>query len=387
MPSSTSSSDAPGPRTDPRLPPVKPQAGELPSHETPPADPPIRTLPARPLGAIWLVALLLFAFSLLGWELYWRSQGFEPGYRNSEGLWAMQRRRIDQGEGGALVLLGSSRVLFDVQLPVWERMTGERPIQLALEGTSPLTALEDLAADEDFRGRVLVGVTPGLFFSGFEYRAQVLAHYQDQSPAQRSGQWLSMHLLEPWLAYYSDKDAALFTVLQRHPWPGRAGVMSYMDVRKLAVHESDRNTRLWKRVENDREYQALAKRIWAQTFDMPPPPHMATPEKARAVVTTQIGRAAKAVAVLRARGVPVAFVRPPSDGRYLEFEQRVLSRAHTWEPLLAATGAPGIHFEDHPSMQGLELPEWSHLSAGDAERYTEALVQVLQRENLLQPPE
>jgi len=365
---------------------VKPQAGELPSHETPVADPPIRTLPQRPLAGVWLLALLVFAGTLLGWELYWRGQGFETGYRNSEGLWAIQRRRVDQGEGDALVLLGSSRVLFDVQLPVWERLTGERPIQLALEGTSPLAALEDLAADEDFHGRVLVGVSPDLFFSGFEYRGQVLAHYRNQTPAQRSGQWLSMHLLEPWLAYYSDDDSALFTVLERQPWPPRDGVMSFKPVRKLAVHEIDRNTRMWRRVETDPQYRALARSIWAQRFDAPPPPPMATPELAKAVVQRQIQRAAAAVATLRGRGVPVVFLRPPSGGRYLAFEQRVMPRERTWDPLLAATGAPGVHFEDHPSMQGLELPEWSHLSAVDADRFTEALVEILQRERRLQRP-
>jgi hypothetical protein len=76
---------------------------------------------------------------------------------------------------------------------------------------------------------------------------------------------------------------------------------------------------------------------------------------------------------LYARGVPVVFVRPPSNGDYLAFENRIMPRERSWEPLLAHVGVPGIHFEDHADMQGLELPEWSHLSAADAERYTEAL--------------
>ena len=50
-----------------------------------------------------------------------------------------------QGEGNKTVLIGSSRVLFDVQLPVWEKLAGERPIQLAIEGTSSVPVLEDLA--------------------------------------------------------------------------------------------------------------------------------------------------------------------------------------------------------------------------------------------------
>jgi hypothetical protein len=52
--------------------------------------------------------------------------------------------------------------------------------------------------------------------------------------------------------------------------------------------------------------------------------------------------------------------------------------------LLARTGAPGIHFEDYPQFQqGFEFPEWSHMSRESAERYTEALHRVIEREHPL----
>ncbi|MGI8560998.1 MAG: hypothetical protein ACR2J7_06105 [Luteimonas sp.] len=350
----------------------------LPSYEIPLQDPPVRALPERPLGVTWLCALAVFLSGLLLWEAYWRHEGHDPGYRNSEGLWAIQRRSIDDGRLAATVLLGSSRAYFDLQLPVWEDITGERPIQLALEGTSPLSALENLAADEDFHGRVLVGVSPALFFTGFEYRGKALRHYLDETLSQQIGQWLSMRLLEPWLAFYSDTDLALFTVLRRQPWLARHGVRTYEAVRKLAVHDADRNTRLWQRVEDDPGYQAMAKRIWSQTFSAPPPPMMDTPEKARATMRKQIGRARIAVSTLRARGVPVVFVRLPSTGDFHAFEDRVFPRARTWDELLAETGAPGIHFEDHPQLQGYELPEWSHLSASEADRFTAAIAPMVE---------
>ena len=47
--------------------------------------------------------------------------------------------------------------------------------------------------------------------------------------------------------------------------------------------------------------------------------------------------------------------------------------------LLARTGAPGIHFEDHPELQGYALPEWSHMAASDADRYTAALYPIVER--------
>jgi hypothetical protein len=105
---------------------------------------------------------------------------------------------------------------------------------------------------------------------------------------------------------------------------------------------------------------------------------MDTPEKKQAAIDTQIERTMKAVERLRARGVGVVFVRPPSDGRYYAYEQQHMPRAQTWDALLARTGLPGVHFEDHPSMQGLDLPEWSHLSRADAERYTAALAPLVQ---------
>jgi hypothetical protein len=334
---------------------------------------PVREVPVQPWLAICTAVLIVTPLLLAGWEWYWRAFGATPAYQNSDGLWAIERRRIDEGEGHATVLIGASRILFDVQLPVWEQMSGKRPIQLALEGTSPMFALEDLAADPKFNGRLIVGVAPDIFFSGYEYRKSVLKYHREESPAQRAGQWLSMRLLEPFFAAY-DPDFALFPVIKRQMWPARPGLPPSMDVRKLSMTEADRNTHLWSKVETDPEYRELCRKIWAQDFDGPTPEEVA---QAARTLEEQLRRAAAAVARLRARGVTVIFVRPPSDGAYLAFEDRVFPRASTWDALLARTGAPGIHFQDYPGLQGFYLPEWSHLSHADAERFTRALYRVI----------
>jgi len=339
---------------------------------------PVRDIPAQPWGRILLIAVVLAVLMLSAWEWHWRSFGAEPGLRNSNGHWAEQRRRIDAGEGSKTVLAGSSRVLFDVQLPVWEQATGERPIQLALEGTSPVPVLEDLAADPAFTGRLVVGVAPDLFFSGFAYRGEALTHYHQQGPSQRSGHWLSQRLVEPYFAFY-EPDFALATVVKRQAWPARAGVPKRTAVRKLMVQGDARNARMWHKVETDAAYRDLARSIWAEDFGAPLP-GMDTPENKAKLIDTQIARAATAIATLRARGVRVLFLRPPSDGEYYAYEQKHLPRAETWDLLLQRTGAPGIHFEDYPELQGYELPEWSHLSASEADRFTEALVPIVERE-------
>jgi hypothetical protein len=334
-----------------------------------------RPLPECDLVRVVLLALGVFVLALVGWELYWRAFGSVPSYYNSDGQWTIERRRIDRGEGHKTVITGASRMLFDIDLPTWERAGGERPIQLALEGTSPVPLMEELAADADFTGRLLVGVAPDLFFSGFSYRGTAFNLYRKETPAQRAGQWLSMALIEPWLAFY-DEDFALPKVLKRQPWPARDGVFVFEDVRKLSLSDRDRSTRMWHKVESDSEYVAIARRVWAQEFDMPPP---GGPEAMLKTRREQITRAVKAARALQDRGIEVIFVRPPSGERYLEFENRVFPRSDTWDVLLAESGAPGIHFEDHPELQGYRLPEWSHLSAAEAKRFTAALQPIVER--------
>jgi hypothetical protein len=362
MPSSTSNSD------------VRQTASDRPGVAQPV---PVRDIPAQLWHGIFVGALAMSLIMLAGWEWHWRTFGAAPSIRNSDGLWAIQRRRIDNGEGDATVLVGDSRMYFDVQLPVWERLDGRRPIQLSFEGTSPLQFMEDLAADPKFTGRLLVNIAPVMFFDGFDHRVAAIKYHRDESPSQRIGQWLSMHGVEPLFAF-DDPDFALATVMERQRWPPRPGKRQLTDVRKISVTEADRNSHLWSKVETDAEYRALVQTVWQQRFALwkiDPPP-----EKIRENIKKQIARTAKAVTILRARGVKVLFVRLPSAGPFLELEDSQFPRAATWDALLAATGSPGIHFEDYPELRGLELPEWSHVSRADAERLTEVVYRIVERD-------
>jgi len=377
MPSSISSSNQAGSEAalDSAFVPVRLTASDRPGVAQPV---PVRDIPAQPWGAILVGAFVLCAMLIGGWELYWRAFGVTPSYRNSDGQWVMQRRRIDAGEGSKTVLIGASRTLFDTSLPVWERITGQRPIQLCLEGTSPIPILQNLADDPNFTGRLVIDVSPDIIFTGFKYRASVLPYLRNQTPSQRIGDWLSMTFLEPYVAFY-DPDFALATVVRRQDFPLRPGMHANTMVRKLATHDYDRNTRMWKKVVDDPEYRALARSIWAEDFGEPPP-NMDTPEKSQKVIDGEIDKAVAAIDKLRARGVRVLFVRPPSDGEYYAYEQKYLPRPKTWDLLLERTHAPGIHFEDYPELQGYVLPEWSHMSPPEAERYTAAIVPLFERE-------
>ena len=150
MPSSTSSSDMPEQSAEPVF---------------------ERPLPA--LGRSALIALLVAFLLLLSWEIWVRSQGVTPSYRNSDGAWAEQRRRIATDAGDGWVFTGSSRVFFNMQLSVWERLDGRRPLQLALEGTAPVAVLEGLAEDQDFTCRDTECGSLSKPFGDFHSRMQI----------------------------------------------------------------------------------------------------------------------------------------------------------------------------------------------------------------------
>ena len=273
---------------------------------------PTREVPEQSWLAILLCALLLAVALTAGWEYYWRAFGAVPGFRDDDALWARQRRRIDDGEGSATVLIGPSRTFFDVQLDAWERVSGRRPIQLAVDGTSPLFALEDLADDPLFTGRILIGVAPDIFFSGFEYRAGLRRYFRKESPSQRVGKILSMHLVEPWLAFY-DPDFALFAVLRRQLLPEREGLNGH-SIRKLSITEADRNNYLWAKLESDSGYRALVRSIWAEDFYGPAPTPQEAQENPR-VLDEQSRRTGAAVARLRARNIPRRLRARPKHSR------------------------------------------------------------------------
>jgi hypothetical protein len=339
---------------------------------------PERDIPERAWAPIWLGAVLLAVLLTGAWEWHWRAYGVTPSYANSDGQWAQQRRRIDNGEGDALVLVGSSRTLFDVQLPVWKAVTGEQPIQLALEGTSALPAMEELASDPKFHGRLMVGVVTSLFFTGFEYRLAAISGWRKQTPTQRMGTWLSMHFIEPYVAF-DDPDYALETVLARQPWPVRSGTHPYEGVRKLSLSDYDRNTYMWPKVVTDAAYRNMDRRIWAQQWKGPPPPSLATEAKRTALANSMIDRAVKAVKLLRQHGARVVFVREPVIGPYFAFENAIEPPDSTWKVLLERTGAPGISFTDELDLAGFMPQEWSHLSHADALAYTSRLAPKVER--------
>src|SRR5690606_10801239 len=139
-----------------------------------------------------IIAAILAVLSITAWELYWRSQGYFRDLDDDKYLWSNTRAKVDKANDDGVVLIGSFRGLFYIQVYKWKQLTVITPIQLANPGASPLPIFHDIVENSDFKGTIVVGVTEGLFFSttfpqaGPWRRAASRAEfYQDETYAQK----------------------------------------------------------------------------------------------------------------------------------------------------------------------------------------------------------
>jgi hypothetical protein len=332
----------------------------------------VRRIPATRFVAIGWLVFVLIILATAAWEWKMRSLGLHAGDLGDGVLyWTVERRKLAAGDHDGVVIFGSSRILFDTDLDVWEEMTGRRPIQLAMVGTNPRPFLKRFAEDSDFDGLVVVGVTPDIFFSDFQSAFPEYLGLNDlwraESPSKRFGHQVGL-ILQRYFAFLDD-NYALGSLVERVNIPDREGVRGpYLDVWKLSEAFPGRQYRMWPRLETDRRLQDHAIKVWMGRDRGGPDAD---------TLTRAIDDARRSVEKIRAHGGDVIFVRSPSAGAYYARELRNSPRDKTWDRLLRETAAFGIHFEDYPEMQGLESPELSHLSRESATRFTRAYVGVL----------
>jgi hypothetical protein len=357
MPSSTSSSDTPLA--------VRLTASDRPGVAQPV---PVRDIPARPWPRILAAAFSLLLIAMGTWEWRMRALGLQAGdLDDGPSFWAEQRRRIDGGDA-AVAILGDSRILFDTDLARFEKLTGVRPVQLAIAGSTALPFLEDLADAPKFKGLAIVGIADRSYFrGGGGLGAVALDRYRFESPAVRVS-FLLHRALSRVLAFL-DQKYRLNSLVRLLDGGWRASVQLPINERlwKLGTVTDDRQTFLWARVESDARVRAHQRAAWGR-FLAPFP---------AATITSTVERTRRAVAKIRARGGEVVFVRPPSAAELRVYEEQTVSRAEGWDPLLRRAAVRGVHFDDYPAMQDLELPEYSHLSRACATVFTDAYARAI----------
>jgi hypothetical protein len=214
---------------------------------------------------------------------------------------------------------------------------------------------------------------------------QATGRYDNWSPSQKVGLVLA-GVLQRGLAFIEPDDLALGALLHRLDLPNRPDAIPNLPPvlpAYFAGMDEHRQVRMWDRCDFDTDRAKLIQQTWVPLFTPPPPPPHLSPEEFGEMMKKNteayLERIRVAVDKVRGHGGRVVFVRPPSTGRIRELEQQFAPREQTWDLMLQVTGAPGIHFEDHPELAAFDCPEWSHLTAADAVGWTQALMPMLEK--------
>jgi hypothetical protein len=338
----------------------------------------VRPIPEQSWRGILLTVVVLTAVACLGWEIRVRAWGYAPTLNDTSDLWAQRREAV---QPDSLVIVGDSRPHFDLDLDELQQGLGQRPIQLARDGSCAYPVLADLANDEKFHGTIICSVVPGMMMATggplMGNAEEVLARYRHRTLAQRSGHALGM-LLEEHIAFLKEGELDLDTLLGKIPLPPRAGTGHPPGPPYFGSLDRERRERMIEQCAQPGPLQERVKHGWPPLFTPPPPPSFVPKEVFMAKMGKDVEQRfhdiAAAVAKLRTRGGKIVFVRFPMGGDLKKLEDLGTPRAGIWTRILKDSGAPGIYFEDFPELSSFTPPEWSHLSAPDSVEFTKRLV-------------
>lgn len=327
-----------------------------------------------------IFVLIFVTTAVIGCEMYLRNKGITVAYDDGPPLWSDKRAMVYEPSDKTIVFIGSSRIKYDLNIPIWDALTNIHAVQLAIEGSCPRPILEDLANDPNFKGKLIVDVTEGLFFSNAppnqENPIKNLKYYHEETPAQKMSFILNRPLESQFVLL--DKDNfSLNAKLDQLELKSRPGVfMMPIFPMNFGRNTFDRQMYMTENFVADTVQRNQVKHIWqffAKMSKLGPP--MSEKE-----LNSIFESVKKATDKIKSRGGQVLFVRTPSSGGYLQGERMVFPREKYWNRLLKETQCPGIHFEDYPAIDHFDCPEFSHLQLKDATIFTQQFIEILKKQ-------
>ncbi|MDZ4685104.1 MAG: hypothetical protein SH850_08430 [Planctomycetaceae bacterium] len=301
------------------------------------------------------LALTIGVLGLMEWQF--RLAGFGPSVHDGADLWWANYRQIAASDEPPIVIAGSSRAQLGIDPATLRRGLDDRPvIQLAINGSSPLLIIEQLADDRLFHGTLLLEIQPIVFDArpaGDATPAAILA--QRQTAVWRPCETAVRTSVQSLLVFRNPLwEPKLYPRLLRPAtWHGLFYLQTAPDRSIKADYGTDRDL--------DKEDR------WARILETMQP--MNAEELAR--LTDRISRAAHQI---QSRGGQVAMIYFPGSGATLSAEERFFPRAAYWDRLVRESGLPHLHLHDVPAVQAVYRPcDGSHLDGKQTRPFSEVL--------------
>lgn len=339
----------------------------------------------------WAVVLaggfLLFAVFAAILETRLAIRGFKPSVIDSAPLWIRQRQRADALGARALILVGSSRVLLDTDLSVLRRETGLEPVQLAVDGSSFVPVLQDLAADPEVKGTVLVDLAenvlalPAQYDTAYGYEAAYQRSRARRLPDFDSSETYLTALVRGRVRSYADGTKPLtalcLRILQKNPTPqylrmlqDREILADYSRVPQPLFYYARIMRNLGQTVPTEgRLYRDIEMDFASRIAALPPFDNK--------LFLQWLPAMADMTRAIRAHGGRVIYVTYPTSGYIRAIDDKRFPRPLFWDRFVAAVDAPHLNFEDVDSLRRFYCPDGSHLDYHARAAFTTALVRAL----------
>ena len=319
----------------------------------------------------WILAASLVFLVIAAWELALRQATLDPDYSDNRALWLSARHRLSQPDENIVAILGASRVQRAVDINVLSERINRPVVQLAIEGSSGLPVLENLAADPRFRGTVVFSVAPAFSFNrrlsklDAGNQADWMRAYMQQSRSRRIEQELRLTLQG--LFAFRSADASVSRTIPAILATGRIPGPDYKKTDRNRFVSVDQS-KFKGQVSQEGIVDLYRKNTEAY-------------EQQEFVELLQYFGAL--VDILKSKGSHVYVLRLPSEGAVLDFERQHFPQAEFWNQMQRYVDARFIHFDDYPELNGYLSTDGSHIAAENAADFTEQLALVLSANGLI----
>jgi len=318
----------------------------------------------------WLLAASLVVLVVAAWEGALRQATLEPEYSDNRALWLSARHRLSHPDATVIAVLGASRVQRAVDVDVLSDRINHPVVQLAIEGSSGLPVLENLAADPRFHGTVIFSIAPAFSFNrrlsklNAGNQADWMRAYMRQSRSRRIEQELRLSLQG--LFAFRSADAAVSRIIPALLNTGRLPGPDYKKTDRNRFVSIDQG-----KFEGQVSQQGIVE-IYRRNTE-------AYEQQDFVELLQYFGTL---VDLLNAKGSRVYVLRLPSEGAVLDFEQQLFPQDKFWNQMQRHIDARFIHFDDYPQLNGYLSVDGSHIAAEKAAEFTEQLALVLSANGL-----
>ena len=338
-----------------------------------------------------LIAILVAVCLLWGIEWRLREAGLKPNVRDSVELWAAQRERASQLGKKALILVGGSRLQLAIDLDTLRNETGLEPVQLAIDGSSNLPVLEDLANDPSVTGTILVSTHARLLYP--------------MPQPDRADEWVKSYnesyrgLYSPVIetrlkALVMEYSALYSSAIPKNLLPSILTGRSRINTQYLTTQKSR---------ERDADYQLvkmpdfyigrvirhlgpLKRRLEMRTWGEFNQAVLSAVDNFQTSDNSEyLGRMAyvyKLTKQIEKRGVKIGFLRMPEDKLVWAIDEKRWPKEKFWDLFASNSTAPTFHFEDFARLAEFDLPDGSHLDKRDKQQFTKSLADILNKDFL-----